>query len=104
MPTYDKKYFIEKFSSIPDSLVAAVGYHGDDGKACALGHCGCYGQCLKELPEAYALAGLFESPVPSSGAFTKIAAINDGTDLRYQQPTTKARILAALRDLPDPLA
>jgi len=34
--------------------------------------------------------------------FLRVAPINDGYCLEYQQHTPKARILAALRDLPDP--
>lgn len=105
---YDKHYFIRKFSAIPDELWRDDGFMGNckyNGPCCVLGHC----YTPPENDEIIALIELF--PRPSSNTFSSdpltwlfmlpIAAINDGHHLRYQQSTPKARILAALYDLPD---
>jgi len=85
---YDVDYFLTKFSAIPDEQWC-VGEFAWDGMKCALGHCG------EVVPfattaESQALRWLFD---------VSVIAVNDGKDPRYKQPTPKARILAALRDL-----
>lgn len=89
---YSREYFIAKFEAIPEEFWACDGYENEFGGKCALGFCG------EEVgsfdTEADALRRL-------SGATNwNPAKINDGKISRYQQPTPKQRILAALRDLP----
>lgn len=90
---YDRDYFIAKFEAIPEELWSVKSY-GTGGKHCAHGHCGQYSE------ESVALAMLWETDEFESIPETISVAINDGEDRRYQQPTPKQRILAALRDLP----
>ena len=90
-PTYDKNYFIKKFEAIPEDRWTTDDYMDDAGRCCAFGHCGV--RHLKPTPyseEADSLASLLQHCT---------AAINDGQDDRYKQPTPKQRILAALRDV-----
>jgi hypothetical protein len=93
--TYDKQYFIAKFSAIPEELwTSGEDFNESTGKCCARGHCGIRGK-TSECEEGMALYRVFDS-----GPNTWPVDINDGHDKRYQQPTPKARILAALNDLP----
>lgn len=95
--TYDKAYFIAKFEAIPEGMWR-TGSYGEGLSHCALGHCGVWS---RETPEADALVRLFEPEHDMIGHASSVAAsINDGQDNRYQQPTPKQRILAALHDLP----
>lgn len=87
-PSYTKEYFIAKFEKTFDDDWC-VGEYEQAGRHCALGHCG--SSVFKAASEAIELDRLLEW-----GAIT----INDGADSRYQQETPRARILAALRDLP----
>lgn len=97
MPTYDKAYFIAKFEAIPDGKWCTRTQVDDDGRCCALGHCSrSLGAMSKE---GHALAMLFE-PTRDEGGKLVVARINDGEAPRYQQTTPRARVLAALRDLP----
>lgn len=94
--TYDVQYFIDKFEAIPEEKWC-TGVSGGKGVTCAFGHC------------AYDVAtGTIQSDwIDRQGALIKalsplgqlVQRINDGKDLRYQQPTPKQRILAALRDV-----
>lgn len=85
-----KHYFIDKFTAIPDDQWTIERFTDDQGRHCALGFCGAptrteeY-QCLSQM---FVDAGVY------------ISFINDGKDSRYQQHTPKARVLAALNDLP----
>lgn len=104
---YDKAYFIAKFEAIPDELWTVGKLTRSENGAeqhCALGHAGAQKGPL-HTEESEALCALFSRPagyypddVPDPRTLT---AINDGARPRYQQPTPKARILAALKDLPD---
>lgn len=90
MSKYTKKYFIEKFSKIPSGKICTDMLMLKPGIHCALGWCRV--SSLHELtPEAKAIEKLL---------YGETADINNGHNPRYQQPTPKARILAALRDLP----
>lgn len=92
---YDKKYFIEKFSAIPDELwTTGEDFNETTGKCCARGHCGSRG-CADSSEECMALYRVFFSDMNSMPV-----DINDGYDPRYQQAHPKQRILAALNDLP----
>lgn len=89
---YDAAYFIAKFEAIPDEKWNIGSLKSDDGsRACAIGHCD------SQSGEAYKLARLF--PEAENSHLCGAAFINDGFHPAYQQPTPKARILAALRDL-----
>ena len=97
MPIYDKAFFIAKFEAIPDDQWCSGSGLGDNGERCALTHCSVAGA---QSVMGAALADLF--PDTSDGGLLTIAAINDGLYPRYKQATPKARVLAALRDLPEP--
>lgn len=93
---YDVDYFIDKFQRIPEELWITGSYCGD-GRGCAFVHCGIdwrKGIVNPGKPEAQALCDLFSVALEQS-----VITINDGADSRYQQPTPKQRILAALRDI-----
>lgn len=114
---YTVDYFIEKFSKIPESLWICGDQGTMDGPRCALGHChtskrlGTYGICGNEHPEGIALMKIFLDnglTTKDSNAYAKtiepgryhvIASVNNGSQPRYQQPTAKQRILAALYDI-----
>lgn len=86
-------YFIKKFEAIPDALWC-TGFYIQNERRCATGHCGYYGTAGMIIPkEAHAFWDLFKKLeiIPSR--------VNDGEHPDYQQPTPKARILTALRDL-----
>ena len=101
------EYFIAKFEAIPDDKWHVGSYDGPDNSHCALGHCGEY-PASPENHEARTLTGLLmhvrgdtslrARTIPGSGG-NGPAVVNDGKSSRYQQPTPKARILAALRDV-----
>lgn len=89
---YTVDYFINKFEAIPEEKWCIEKW-ADDDKRCAFGHCGVNTDNFLSYPsEAKGLADLF----PLSCV---VFDINDGDDKRYQQPTPKQRILAALYDI-----
>lgn len=91
-PAYDVDYFISKFEAILEEkwVEHALSW---GGRCCALGHC-------QGALERDALKEVMLSLVHDGhGILVAPAAINDGLDPRYPQPTPKARILAALRDV-----
>ncbi len=73
--------------------------HAGGGICCAMGHCQS-GSVGERSEEQEALVRLFEPEAASYGFACRVARINDREDMDYQQATPKARILAALRDLP----
>lgn len=85
---YSVDYFIQKFETIPDRQWHVGGFDGPNNSHCAAGHCGWKANAYN--PVAVALYALFKSIKAS------VAYVNDGLDVRFQQPTPKARILAAL--------
>lgn len=89
---YTTDYFIKKFEAIPEWLWYQGDYFNPDNKIqmCALGHCGERGRPDELVEEGRALDLLFTS----SGI--NVANVNDGNDCKFQQPTPKQRILAAL--------
>lgn len=101
---YDVDYFLRKFEAIPDEKWA-TGSMGHDGKGCALFHCdGVYGQWDQHSTETKALMRLFGATEGDNDAEKFVYQINDngrpvGENKVYQQPTPKARILAALADI-----
>ncbi len=98
---FNKQYFIDKFEALPESAWQTRNYHNPEtGASCALGHCGArihspdptmpYYRDNLYTAESEALVNL----VPY------IVKINDGVGVYPGQTTPKARVLAALRDLP----
>lgn len=103
MSTYTKEYFIAKFEAIPEELWASGSSGHEDGKKCAVLLCdGVNGgsQFPGMRPEGDALHALFPHSYADETVCNSITRINDGRNPRYQQPTPKARVIAALRDLP----
>lgn len=94
---YDKAYFIAKFEAIPEGLWSTEDFLGEDNSKCAYGHCGVSDDCSTK--EGDALEWLFRRGLNVDYA-SIVSEINDGSHEKYQQPTPKQRILAALRDLP----
>lgn len=88
---YSVDYFINKFESIPDERWTTMNLIDSEGRSCAMGHCGARPKG-NTTPESESLRFLMYSL--GLGVF----AVNDGRDGRFNQPTPKARILAALRD------
>ncbi len=91
---YDADYFIKKFSEI-DEWHWCIGVFtqevlGGQLRCCALGHCGQRKVGYQTNESEYLIHVLQPIGLPSM--------VNDGDDLRYPQPTPKARILAALKD------
>jgi hypothetical protein len=83
---YDVDYFLSKFSNI-DENDWIVGSYIDSKttKKCALGHCGeTMAHCTNESESLLKI-------------LPEVDVINDGRASRYQQPTPKLRILAALQ-------
>ncbi len=104
MTTYNKAYFIAKFEAIPDERWCEGtlrGYKADDH--CALGHCTHDLDPGRITPEAQALEDLMRSlgVANLNGRIWITGLINDRECCSYRQATPKARILAALADLPD---
>jgi hypothetical protein len=107
--TYNKKYFVEKFSAIPEELWCQVELTDEDNPDChcAMGHCGLRSEHVVDTTktedwpeEALALAELVR---PISGAkcpFARVYNINDGNIEQFGN-NPKANILKALNQLPD---
>jgi hypothetical protein len=91
MSNYTVDYFIQKFEAIPDELWCVGEFVDVGGRCCAAGHCGARlngGNSNK--PEYMAI---------QKALGFHIYDINDGKLSTYPQPTPRARILAALRDV-----
>lgn len=78
--------FITFFEAIPEERWCE-GFYDDDGRTCAMGH----------LLFSDTMEGSTTSLWAVMGGYS-VAKVNDGKDPRYQQPTPRARVLAALRD------
>lgn len=89
-PPYTVDYFIQKFEAIPEEKWTTQVYRDGDS-CCVLGHCGVYNVYTDE---ANALSKIILDNLHRS-----VADINDGFSSTFTQPTPKARILAALRDI-----
>lgn len=93
--TYDVDYFIAKFEAIPEELwCTEVLTKG--AQRCALGWCGAYYPDEDDDDEEN--DGTTEESLALMSLIPMVGDINDGLINRYQQPTPKQRILAALRD------
>ena len=101
---YDVDYFLKKFEAIPDDLWLIGTFQRTDEagviRRCALGHCGGDGDGkYPEMTNEYiALKRIFTYADFLGKAFY-VTTINDGNDPRFQQPTPKARVLAALNHI-----
>jgi hypothetical protein len=83
--------FIKFFEPIPEEKWCVGEFINTDGKCCALGLCG--GRWREQTDESISLFNLFLA----HGLY--IERVNDGLYSKYNQPTPKQRILAALRDI-----
>lgn len=90
MSKYTVEYFLDKFEAIPEDQWCTGGLADQDGRRCAYGHC-CnidkFGVNFTDESRALLQLGWYPT------------VVNDGHSPRYQQPTPKQRVLAALRDL-----
>ena len=114
--TMDVDYFLRKFSAIPEEMWL-IGSQGErdiygDKPHCALGWCRnenmIYGNALAHsvngnpnmedgaLAKLFLDAGIFGY---YNSTMQGVAMVNNGDHPKYQQPTPKARILAALHDI-----
>lgn len=95
MTTYNAKYFIDKFTRIPDELWCTDSYTIGE-KHCAMGWCAAYyGQYDTE--EATALVDLCRRFTLPSDPFICTSWINDGNfGCQFFGDTPKERILVAL--------
>lgn len=98
--SYSVEFFIRKFQAIPEEKWCVFTRQDTNGRRCALGHI----SVNFDSPELNALHALmpfrhltsdFSFMAPAEG----VAPTNNGTNPRYQQPTPKERILAALYDV-----
>lgn len=97
MENFTVDYFIKKFEAIPEEKWMVGEFKDNEGRFCALGHCGQrMGMSCNEIPdESWTLRSLFAWTM---NRFS-VTNINDGKDYNYQQPTPKQRVLAALYDV-----
>jgi hypothetical protein len=116
--SYTVDYFLDKFSKIPESRwtthVFSEKKFLSTRKCCAQGHClplfvlketekkksiniRIDKYSIHDFSEAFALIALFGQRNLTTSQ--RIANINNGSDIHYNQPTPKQRILAALRDI-----
>lgn len=91
---FDVNYFITKFSAIPEEKWTVHSLCNNKGQRCAIGHClpnWHWGDIANKYTsdEVMHLSALLEGTI----------LINNGEDHRYQQPSPKKRILAALMDI-----
>lgn len=111
------RYFIAKFEAIPEDKWREGSPTETNGRTCVLGHCGLFRDGIdysNPTPEALALGTLL-TRIPalarihseeSKYSTTKAALmypcwrLNDTTrEHGFDQPTPRARVLAALRDI-----
>ena len=118
---YSVDYFIKKFEAIPESKWTTGVFRDFFNNRCAMGHCmpsriiaestkdkyrnedmslkKTFTKKFKEeLYECAALSALFNSGDKREGS-GMVFLVNNGDDSRYQQPSPKQRILAALYDI-----
>jgi hypothetical protein len=92
---YDVDYFIRKFEAIPEHEIGTQSIHNH----CAYWHCDNQDYFWGAASSAF--TELFKKLDYERWFCVEFVAIriNDGKDERYQQPTPKQRILAALYDI-----
>lgn len=97
--TMSRDEWIRFFEAIPEDQWLANGQFKDySGRYCARGH-------INRHFDASSLGfmrlmSVLVTPEQQAHHDDVVAAINDGKDPRYPQPTPRSRILAALHDLP----
>lgn len=91
----DAESFIELFTPIPEEMWCTEKFMDDHGRCCAEGHCGSTNNNTSELGTKLCLLFFYCNET--------LWQVNDGTDSRYQQPTPKQRVLAALNDIKNKL-
>ncbi len=98
MPEFTLDYFIAKFESIPEDKWTTCGLYKENGRYCALGHCGMdKGLSMSKVPEAYALYKLTLGIL----GYSIITQVNDNTSIKFAVlgATPKQRVLAYLKQL-----
>lgn len=100
MSKFTADYFIEVFEKIPEEQWCAGEYESNDGRHCALGHCGAFeydnGRDEVHTPESYALMMLFARANTNDNTMLRVGVINDRPSELFPQETPKQRIIAAL--------
>lgn len=97
------QYFIDKFTAIPEDQWCSYTQVNAQGQRCAYGHCvpedlrkGNTGVNALAFPEGKAFYQLEKIYFSGLRNFS-FAHINNGEEERFQQPTEKQRVLAALQ-------
>lgn len=90
MENYNVDYFIKKFEAISEEFWAVGAIEDGLGRRCAMGHC-TNGRCESTAENIALVTTVMRSVC--------VPDVNNGCDRRYQQPTPKQRILAALYDI-----
>lgn len=105
---YNKQYFIDKFTAIPNDEWAIGKCIDDEGRKCALGHCGIrtLDKSYLDNEEAFNLVKLLTPIYPKDISLIAdvqvVYDVNDGNLYGDREETTpKQRILEALNSLPD---
>ena len=114
---YTVDFFINKFEAIPENKWCSGIFFGytsfwgiikkPNGQRCAQGHCmelvklrrNSADIKSRSLEETEALRKIFSDALGFDKVHYTVALVNNGEDKRYQQPTPKQRILAALYDI-----
>jgi hypothetical protein len=99
---YNVDFFIEKFEAIPEEKWGIGRRVDTENRRCALGWCYPTSKearrsesiMFADYGEAEMLIELFELSL-----IRGVGGVNNGTNMNYQQPTPKQRILAALYDI-----
>ncbi len=92
---YTVDYFINKFEAIPEEMWCIEARIDGDGRRCAHGHCYVGDPNAQTNDEEDSLSQISIEHFGEPG----FADINNGYNSKYNQPTPKQRILAALYDI-----
>lgn len=99
---FDIDFFISKFSAIPDERWCEADFNNKLGQSCALGHCGVLRSSELMFDGETDIVAVHPSRAEGRALWEilrcNIGSVNNGGNPRYQQPTPRARILAALHD------
>jgi hypothetical protein len=85
-PVFDVDYYIGRCEALPESEWCTGTVLNAAGQCCVIGHF--FHDGIDGLSRAF--KGVLD---------LSLVKVNDGEEARYQQPTPKQRILAALRDI-----
>lgn len=98
MQIYNKEYFINKFSTIPEDKWCIICFKDKKGRSCALGHCGYDAKEINE--ECKSLIDLLSPLISEPFRNEVVSRINDGIgEFRDYGITPKERILNALNKI-----